>query len=279
LIGAYGVTYAPRDYLSFSVTYNNGQLREEGGFDIDRQALSFGMRYEDTDLRAAGRLEMRNDDFADPDFDNTRSYFVVVNGDYRISDESRMLFSLDYADTEENGVSFEGGRYVDAVIGYAHRPISNERLNVLANYRYFLDNVGQEVDGVFDSGPVQESHVVSVETNYDINEYWTVAGKLGGRWAESAESAGSTMSSNDAWLAVANARYHLVHNWDVLLEARHLNLVDAGTSETGTLAAAYYHVNNNASVGLGYNFSSFSDDMTDLTYDDTGLFVNLVAKF
>jgi hypothetical protein len=32
-------------------------------------------------------------------------------------------------------------------------------------------------------------------------------------------------------------------------------------------------------VGVGYNFGKFSDDLTDLTQDDQGLFLNLVAKF
>ena len=76
-----------------------------------------------------------------------------------------------------------------------------------------------------------------------------------------------------------NARYHVVHNWDLLFELRQLNLVQADTKETGALAAAYRHFGNNMKLGVGYNFGSFSDDLTDLTLDDKGIFVNLVAKF
>jgi len=276
LISAYGVTYTPSDFLSYSVTYDNGQLREKDGEDIDRQALSFGVRYEDAELRAAARVELRYDDFETQQ--DAQSYFVVANADYEISEESRLLLSLDHADTEQSGTVFTNGQYTDLVLGYAHRPIDNERLNVLASYRYFFDNLDQEFDGVVTPGVSQESHVISVEGNYDINQYWTVGAKLGGRFTETIDTSGA-VSSNDAWLGVINARYHLVHNWDVLLEARHLGLLDAETSETGILGAAYYHVNNNASVGVGYNFSSFSDDLTDLTFDDNGVFVNLIAKF
>ena len=45
------------------------------------------------------------------------------------------------------------------------------------------------------------------------------------------------------------------------------------------MGAVYRHVNNNAKIGVGYNFGRFSDDLTDLTHDDQGLFVNFVAKF
>ncbi|MEP4249958.1 hypothetical protein [Tateyamaria sp.] len=281
LIGAYGITYSPSDFLTYTVTYDLGQLRtDEDTGDIDRQALSFGVRYEDAHLRTSGRVELRYDDFEDTDQQDAFSYFLSFDADYEISEEKRLLFSLDYANTENNGSnSFEEGTYADVVLGYAFRPIDNERLNILASYRYFLDTVGQEVDGVFDSGPVQESHVLSVEANYDLNERWTIAGKLGGRSTTSAPNSDSIMTSNDAWLAVANARYHLVHRWDVLLEARHLSLVDAEFSETGFLGAAYYQANNNVSVGIGYNFSNFSDDLTDLTFDDEGVFINLIAKF
>lgn len=36
---------------------------------------------------------------------------------------------------------------------------------------------------------------------------------------------------------------------------------------------------NNVKLGLGYNTDSFSDDLTDQTYDDEGLFINFIAKF
>ena len=279
LIGAYGVTYTPSDFLSYTVTFDMGQLRDAENGNIDRRALSFGLRYEDEKLRAAGGVELRRDDFEDPTKKDTQAVFLVADADYRISDDSRLVFSADLAKTEANGTSFEKGTLIDASIGYAHRPVENERLNVLASYRYFFDDIGQEVDGTSDTGPVQESHVVSIEGNYDLNEQWTLGGKLGGRWSETALTSSDPRTSNDAWLAVINARYHLVQNWDVLIEGRHLALVDAGTAQTSFLGAAYRHVGNNAKIGVGYNFGSFSSDLTDLTFDDEGMFVNIIAKF
>ncbi len=31
-------------------------------------------------------------------------------------------------------------------------------------------------------------------------------------------------------------------------------------------------------VGVGYNFTTFSDDLTDLDYDSQGVFINLIGK-
>ena len=79
--------------------------------------------------------------------------------------------------------------------------------------------------------------------------------------------------------SVINARYNVVHNWDALVEVRHLETIDAETSDTGVLAAVYRHFGNNAKVGVGYNFGSFSDDLSDLTRDDQGVFINITAKY
>ena len=171
------------------------------------------------------------------------------------------------------------GQLVDASIGYAYRPIDDERLNMLARYRYLKDTFGQEIDGAAGTRAQQESHVFSIEASYDLTRAWTLGGKLGGRISETATTAGDPFVSNDAYLAVANARYHMVHNWDALLEVRHLNLVDAETADTDFLGAVYRHVGNNAKIGVGYNFGNFSDDLTDLSRDDEGLFLNVIAKF
>ncbi|MEP4990145.1 MAG: hypothetical protein ABJV68_21000, partial [Paracoccaceae bacterium] len=123
------------------------------------------------------------------------------------------------------------------------------------------------------------SHVFSLEASYDLSRSWTLGGKIGGRFTESAATTSDPFLDNDAWLAVVNARYHLVHEWDLLAEVRHLDLVDAQLTETSFLGAVYKHVGNNVKVGVGYNFGSFSDDLTDLTRDNKGAFINLIAKF
>lgn len=280
LTSAYGLEYVATDFLTYDAAIEIGQVNSADDGDLDRTALSFGMRYEDEALRASARVELRRDQAEEGsshnDFD---AIYFNANARYKIDEEQRLVLSFSSADSETDGSSVIDGRLIDASIGYAYRPILDERLNVLTRYRYLEDTFGQEIDGVEGSRAQQESHVFSVEGNYDLTRTWTLGGKIGGRFSETATTAGDPWESNDAYLAVVNARYHLVHNWDVLLEARHLNLVDAELSETGVLGAIYRHVGNNAKVGVGYNFSTFSDDLTDLSQDDEGAFINIIAKF
>ena len=64
-----------------------------------------------------------------------------------------------------------------------------------------------------------------------------------------------------------------------MVEGRHFEAKDAEFSETSALAAAYYQINQNAQIGVGYNVGTFSDDLTDLVRDDEGLFLNIVASY
>lgn len=121
--------------------------------------------------------------------------------------------------------------------------------------------------------------MISVDASYDLNTQWTLGGKFGYRLSETAADEASPFEDNDAMLTALSLRYHAIHQWDLLLEVRNFQTIQAGTNETAALAAAYRHVGNNLKVGVGYNFGTFSDDLTDLTYDDDGVFLNLVAKF
>ena len=135
------------------------------------------------------------------------------------------------------------------------------------------------MDGDLGEGPLQRSHIFSIDAEYDVSPRWTLGAKLGGRLADSAVDADSPFVSNDAWLAVATARYHIVNEWDVLMEVRNLTTLQADTTNLGALVGVYKQVGENVMIGGSYNFGEFSDDLTDLVADDQGAEINLIAKF
>ena len=62
-----------------------------------------------------------------------------------------------------------------------------------------------------------------------------------------------------------------------MVEARMLSLPDVSQQRRGALATIYRRLGQNLKVGVGYNFTDFSDDLTDLSYDHKGVFVNIVG--
>jgi outer membrane protein assembly factor BamA len=149
----------------------------------------------------------------------------------------------------------------------------------LAKVTYLDDSVGQTVNGDATGGDKQRSTVVSVDAEYDLNETWSIGGKLGYRMSELAPAGTSIYSQNDAGLAVARITYHDPLDWDVMAEYRVLESYATKTRDTGFVVTAYRHINENVKLGLGYNFGRFSDDLLDTNQDHRGIFLNLVAKF
>ncbi|QUJ78260.1 hypothetical protein KDD17_17950 [Sulfitobacter albidus] len=272
--------YRTTEALTLLGGFDFGSVDAPDG-DLDRKALSFGARYQNEGgLSWRARAEFRRDRGESLGADRDQDAFLFVgSGRYDISDASRLVFSIDYADIDADDTSFVSGEYIDAQIGYAYRPILDDKLNLLFKYRYLKDTVGQEIDGGDGRGPRQVSHILSLDADYDLNRAWTLGAKIGGRWGQSAPDDTIALADNDAYLGVINARYHLTHKWDLLLEGRYLEASDAGLSEAGFVGAAYRHIGNNVKLGVGYNTGRFSDDLSDLTYDDEGVFINFIAKF
>jgi len=280
LTSAYGVEYVASDVLTYGGEVSMGNVTDSVNGDFDRMGLSAGLRYADAASSARVRAEYRSDTAgsgsARPE---AELYVLTANFAYKPDETQRFTGALTAThSTNADTASVNNGTYIDTVLGYAYRPVEEERMNVLAQLRYLSDEIGQTIDGVAGAGDIQRSAIASVDANYDIDKSWTIGGKLGYRMGESGQDL-SSLVSNNAFLAVANARYHLVSEWDALLEVRHFEAMDAGFSETAFLGAIYRHVGENTQIGVGYNFGSFSDDLADLTQDDGGAFINIVASF
>ena len=56
-----------------------------------------------------------------------------------------------------------------------------------------------------------------------------------------------------------------------------LSMPDLGKKRVGALAAVSRYLGDHIKLGLGYNFTDFSDDLTDLNFDHQGVFLNLTG--
>ena len=58
-----------------------------------------------------------------------------------------------------------------------------------------------------------------------------------------------------------------------------LELPDLDERRAGSLVTLYRYFGDHFKVGVGYNFTDFSEDLTDLSYDHHGVFLNMVGTF
>ncbi len=75
------------------------------------------------------------------------------------------------------------------------------------------------------------------------------------------------------------AEWKFVRNWSGLVEWRRLSAREAGDARQGALVGVYRYVTKHVKVGVGYNFTRFSDDMTNLNYNNRGVFLNVLSTF
>lgn len=278
---SYGVTYTPSETWSFGGTLETGEVRDPEGGDFDRTAFSIGGSYaQGDDVTARLRLEYRDEDGTGTDKDR-ETYGLSAAYTNKVSADWRFLAHLDalYSDSAEG--DFRDGEYLKVQLGYAYRPVTNERLNMLFRYTLLHDLPGEDQVTANGSvnGPSQRSHVLSFNGSYDLNEALTASLKLGYRNGEVAARGTDSFADSTATLAALRLDWHMVHKWDAFAEARMLRTDETDTDEAGALIGIYRHIGANAKLGLGYEWGSVSDDLTNLDYDTQGLFVNLVAKF
>ena len=61
------------------------------------------------------------------------------------------------------------------------------------------------------------------------------------------------------------------------MEGRVLKMPDLGDERSGALIVVSRYLNERFKVGAGYNFTDFSDDLTDLSFDHRGVFLSLTG--
>ena len=281
LTQAYGLTYTPSENWTYGLGIEAGTVRDSASGDFDRTALSFGAAYaRDENLSMRARLEYRTENGEGTSRDR-ETIGLTAGYSNQVAPDWRMLGNVEalYSDSAEG--DFFDGEYLRATLGYAYRPLDNERLNVLFRVTALQDQPGvDQLDANGnDEGPKQRSQVMSVAASYDLSRQLTVGGKLGYRSSEVADRGTDDWTSNTAALLIGQADWHVIDKWDISGEGRVLYTQETGTTETGAVAAIYRHVNNNVKVGVGYEWGSVSDDETNLSYESQGLFLNLVGKF
>ncbi len=281
LIQGYGLDFAPDDHWSYGVTGEFGSFNEDTDYALKRRALGFKVGYSDADLRYASRLEYRQDS---SDVQDLRVWLMRNNLSYKVNPDWRFIGKLDFSVGDSDRGDYFDGDFVEASLGYAYRPVFNDRLNLLAKYTYLADlpppdqvstATGQNVDYA------QRSHVFAVDGIYDLNERWSVGGKYAYRLSELRMSRDTSADWFDSrgQLMAARVDWHVVKKWDLMAEVRRRDEFAANDSRTGVLVGAYRHFGNHFKAGVGYNFSDFSDDLTDMSFRSQGWFFNAVGKY
>ncbi len=280
LIHAFGLDLAANDRWTWSAKLEQGETSDPATGDLDRTAVSLGTGYHAGKVKYGGNIEFRTEEGTTGERD---SWLLRNTLAYQSTPDWRVLGKLNYAVSDSaSALATADADYTEVVLGLGYRPVLNDRLNALFKLAYLADqpSPGQVGADSAASPYEQRSKVVSADVIYDLTPKLSIGGKLGYRFGELRDTslAGSEWFDSKAWLAIARTDWHVVHEWDVMGELRMLNADEAEDSKQGALIGVYRHFGPMFKLGVGYNFTDFSDDLTDLDYKSQGWFVNLLGK-
>ncbi len=283
LIHSFGLDLAASDQWTWGGRFENGTISDSSAGDIDRTAISLSSGYHNDKTKYGGTIELRLEDGA-TNGDRT-SWLVSNNLSYQIVPDWRILADVDFAISESGLSSNLDADFIELGLGYAYRPIDNDRFNALLRYEYLQDLASPgQLDGSATNDAndyEQRSHVFAVDAIYDLTPKWAIGGKVGYRFGEIRDTTvvDSGFFDSQALLLIGRADWHVVKKWDLTGELRYLEVSEAEDAKSGALLGAYRHFNQHIKAGAGYNFTDFSDDLTDLDYQSKGPFINIIGKF
>ena len=284
LTHATGINFAPSKKWNLGINTDIGNLQDvQTGAETERLASGLQIGFGVDDLQISSRMEYRYDDAEQPDLSRTErtTWLFKNNFKYRINAAGRLIGKLNHSASESSlGTFFDGG-FTEAVIGYAYRPTHHDRLNALVKYTYFynvptndqisLQNIAAEF--------IQKSHIAAFDLTYDITPGFSIGGKYAYRLGQvSLDRENPEFFENNASLYVIRADYRLGENWEILLEGRLLDMPDFDERRSGALLAVSRYLGDHLKIGVGYNFTDFLDDLTDLSFDHNGLFLSLTGS-
>lgn len=283
LTHAAGINLTTKEHWNFGGSAEFGKLFDsETAAVTSRKAAGIHMGYGVDKIQFSSAVEFRRDDAQQPDLTHTIQSVLLLrnNFKYQLSPSWRLLGKLDYSISDSSLGDFFAGGYTEAVVGYAFRPVSNDRINTLVKYTYFYNVPTTDQFGLQNAATefLQKSHIASVDVTYDLTSSLSVGSKYAYRLGEaSLDRVQPVFFNNAAQLAVLRLDYRFLKQWDSLAEVRTLTLPDLNQQRRGVLTAIYRHISKNLKAGVGYNFTDFSDELTDLRYNHRGVFVNLIG--
>ncbi|QNP39598.1 OmpA family protein [Lysobacter solisilvae (ex Woo and Kim 2020)] len=286
---ARGLTHAAGMSLNLGERWTLGANAELGTLqdsdtaaETERRAGGVRVAYTLGATQVSSGVEYRADDSEQVDATHVERTTWLLRNNFKVqmSDDWRLVGKFDHSRSESSQGQFYDGKYTEGVVGFGYRPVASNRLNALAKYTYFY-NV-PTTDQVTLAGTaaqfIQKSHIASVDANYALTPRWSVGGKYAYRLGSvSLDRENPEFFDNRAQLLILRTDLRLFGDYEALVEARRLHLPDIDESRSGMLLGVYRYFGEHVKAGVGYNFTDFSENLTDLSYRHQGVFVNVVG--
>ena len=247
------------ELLKMDIRYEHSDVTDEPDA-INRNAGGIGIKFDaHEDFSLSMDAEIRKDSGS-----AERMQYVTQNtGLWKINDGNELSLRLNYSITDNEAMEDPEAEFTESGIGYSLRPVSWDSLNFITKYSY-ITNRNPLNNNDLSMAVEDVRHVISLEGIYDLNEYFQLAGKTAYRMLKEKAYPRDWVSS-DTTLNILRLNYHFIKKWEAGLEYRILANKQIEDSKKGWLLEIDREIGEYFRLGVGYNFTDYSDD---LRYDD-----------
>ena len=269
-----GLDYLASDNLTLSLDYSLSDVDKVDSEGFKREIVGGAFSYTKNNFRMSNRIEYRVDDKSD----KFKQLVLKSNSRWKYNDEFNYISEIEYTKEKETGED----RYFEGTIGMAYRPIDNNKLNYLFKYTYLdqKNHINLDNDRELGDYAAEKSQVLALDLIYDLNKKWKITEKIAYKNSEvKLNSFNESWARSETYLWVNKIDYALREDLNLFVEYRILKNTLAEDRRDGFLVGAYKNFAKNTKVGIGYNFTDFNDDLTNLSYEANGWFINIIKAW
>jgi len=269
-----GLDYLASNNLTLSFDYTRSDVDKDNAEDFKREIIGGAINYTEDNFRSSNRIEYRVDDKSD----KFEQIVLKSNSRWKYNEEFNYLSEIEYSKEQEDGEE----RFFEGTIGMAYRPIDNTKLNYLFKYTYLDQKNYLNLDTGRELGnyAAEKSQILAFDLIYDLNKKWKLTEKIAYKNSEvKLNSINESWARSETYLWANKVDYALREDLNLFVEYRILENKLAADRRDGFLVGAYKDFDKNIKVGIGYNFTDFNDDLTNLSYEAKGWFINLIKAW
>ncbi|MCZ6696152.1 MAG: hypothetical protein O7A63_06380, partial [Acidobacteria bacterium] len=270
-----GINTRLSDRLVTDVSFERSNVEATGGApDTLRQAASASIAFAHPRFKLHTKIEIRNDESATID----RDQWLTSNAiEFKLSRDLTFLGRFNYGVTEDNLLGQDESVYDERSVGVALRPVAYDWIHFLGRYTR-VSNLPPSSQTLVRDETTDE--VFSFQTVIDLHRRLTLTEKYAVRdRVLSPALLADLKSSMKLW--INRFDYHLSDKWDAALEYRTLTMNEGGDNEAdGFLLEVNRLFLNHLRVGVGYNFTDFTDnEFSANDYSAKGFFFRIQGKY
>jgi len=161
-----------------------------------------------------------------------------------------------------------------AQLGFAWRPVDDNRFNGLARYEYKTVRDQSQIDG-----DNYRAHIVSTHLDYHPSRPWWFTGRVAAKHNHD-RNLPAGQEKYTAWLFSGRTVYDISKRWDIGVLAAVMGSPQGGSRQWANGVEVGYLLAQNLWLSAGHNWSGFSDrDLTGADYTARGPYLRLRFKF